>query len=102
MSTDAQYVSVREAAQLLGVSERKIMDLIEERKLTAYKIANQFLRLRKSDILDLRNTGKVVVETVQHPYSQSERMHDFFSYNDFYIFTGLIIIALLYIILYTS
>ena len=40
--TDSQYISVRETAQILGTSEKKVMGLIEEGKLQAYKIANQF------------------------------------------------------------
>ncbi len=101
MSTPSQYISVRETAQLLGVSERKVMDLIEERKLTAYKIANQFLRLKKSDVLDIKNSGAVAVETIQHPYSQRERLRDFFYYNDFYLAAAAVILALIYVILTT-
>lgn len=99
MSTSNQYISVRESAQLLGVSERKIMDLIEGRQLTAYKIANQFLRLKKTDVLALKNTGSVEVETVQHPYTQNERLIDFLVFNDFYLISLGIILLLLYIIL---
>ena len=33
------------------------MDLIQQRKLQAYKIADKFLRLKKSEVLALRNTG---------------------------------------------
>lgn len=99
MPSLGQYISVRESAQLLGVSERKIMDLIEERKLTAYRIANQFLRLKKSDILDIKNSGKVVVETTQHPYTQAERTRDFFHYHDFYLAALGLILILIYVIL---
>ena len=45
---DSQYISVRETAQLLGVSEKKIMDMIEDKTLHGYRIANQFLRLKKN------------------------------------------------------
>jgi excisionase family DNA binding protein len=99
MTTSNQYISVRESAQLLGVSERKIMDLIEGRQLTAYKIANQFLRLKKSDVLALKNAGAVAVETIQHPYTQRERIRDFFVFNDFYLASLGIILILLYVIL---
>jgi len=101
MTSTGQYISVRETAQLLGVSERKIMDMIEERKLTAYRIANQFLRLKKSDVLELKNTGSVAVETIQHPYTQSERTRDFFRYNDFYLVSIGIMLILLYVIVAT-
>ncbi len=95
-----QYISVREAAQLLGVSEKKIMDLIEEKKLVAYRIANQFLRLKKTDVTQLSNSGSVAPEMTVQPYTFGERVQDFFYYNDFYIFSGLIILFLLFIIIY--
>ncbi|MDP8212565.1 MAG: helix-turn-helix domain-containing protein [Candidatus Zapsychrus exili] len=100
MST-AQFISVRETAQILSISEKKVMDLIEQRKLQAYRIANKFLRLKKSEVIDIRNSGDIVQENNQHPYTTAERVKDFFYYNDFYIFTAAIIIFLLYIIFYT-
>lgn len=100
MST-SQFVSVRETAQLLEISEKKVMDLIEERKLQAYKIANRFLRLKKSEVLDLRNAGEIVKENIQYAYTSQEKIKDFFYYNDFYLASVAIILGLLYIIFYT-
>lgn len=98
--TTNQYVSVREAAQVLGISERKIMDLIEEKKLQAYKIANQFLRLKKSEVMGLRNSGSIANETTQYFYTFPEKIKDFFYYNDFYLISGIIVLSLVYLILY--
>lgn len=100
MSAEHQYISVRETAQILGVTEKKVMDLINDRKLQAYRIADQFLRLRKNEVLEMRNSGTVVVETIEHLYTQAERVGDFFYYNDFYIASAIIMLALLYIIFY--
>lgn len=96
--TDSQYISVRETAQMLGITEKKVMDLIEEGKLQAYKIANQFLRLKKSEVYEMKNSGKVEQEVVIQPYSFAERLRDFFYYNDFYLVCLMIISALLIII----
>lgn len=100
MST-SQFVSVRETAQILEISEKKVMDLIEERKLQAYKIANRFLRLKKSEVINLRNAGEVVKEMVQHAYTSREKVKDFFYFNDFYLVSVAIVLGLLYIIFYT-
>ncbi|HNV23995.1 MAG TPA: helix-turn-helix domain-containing protein [Candidatus Omnitrophota bacterium] len=100
MST-SQFISVRETAQILGVTEKKVMDLIEERKLQAYRIANKFLRLKKSEVLAIRNTGDIVKENIPHPYTPADRIKDFFYFNDFYLLSGILIIILLYIILFT-
>jgi len=99
--SDTQYISVRETAQFLGVSEKKIMDLIEQRKLQAYRIADKFLRLNKSEVLTLRNTGEIVSENKPIGYTSSEKMWDFFYFNDFYIVSTFIIIILIYVIFYT-
>ena len=96
--TDNQYISVRETAQILGITEKKVMDLIENGKLHAYKIANQFLRLKKNEVHELKNTGKVAVELIIYPYSFSERTRDFFYYNDFYLICAGIISVLIFII----
>jgi excisionase family DNA binding protein len=99
--TTGQYISVREAAQLLGISEKKIMDLIEVRKLLAYRIADKFLRLKRTEVMDLRNAGYVARDNPQIAYSTKEKIIDFFYFNDFYIICLIIIFSFLYIIFFT-
>lgn len=96
--TNEQFITVRETAQVLGVSEKKVMDMIETQKLQAYRIADQFLRLKKSEVLSIRNSGNVVNENVKFAYTSAERIRDFFYFNDFYIVSLIIIVALLFII----
>lgn len=96
--TQSPYVTVREAAQILGIAEGKIMQLVEEHKLQAYRIADQYLRLKRTDVQHLKNTGDVVSDTVKYPYSVQERLRDFFAYNDFYLVSLVIIIGLLLVI----
>ena len=98
----AQYITVRETAQILGVSEKKVMDLIEGRKLQAYRIADQFLRLKRSEVAQVRTSGEVVSENVQIEYTFAERLRDFIYFNDFYIAASAIILVLLYVIFFTS
>lgn len=95
-----QFVSVRETAQLLGISEKKVMDLIEAKELQAYRIADKFLRFKKTEVLKLRNVGEIANEDIEYPYTFSERVKDFFYFNDFYLFSIVIIAVLLYIIFY--
>ena len=97
---DSQYISVRETAQMLGVSEKKIMDMVETEKLHAYKIADQFLRLKRSEVLSLRNSGQIACETVQFNYTTGEKIKDFFYFNDFYLISTMIILVLISIIFY--
>ena len=98
----AQYITVRESAQILGVSEKKIMDLIDGRQLQAYRIADQFLRLKRAEVMQIRQSGDVVSEQAQDVYSGGERFRDFLYFNDFYLVVGLIIVSLLYVIFFTT
>ena len=93
-----QFISVRETAQTLGTTEKKIMDLVQEGHLHAYKIAGQFLRLKKSEVLTILTSGSVAQETSHLPYTLSERVKDFFYFNDFYLMALGIMVFLLYVI----
>jgi excisionase family DNA binding protein len=96
-----QYITVRETAQILGVSEKRVTDLIEAGQLQAYKIADQFLRLKRNEVIQMRTSGQVVSENVKHDYTVAEKLKDFFYFNDFYIFSFLVISVLLYIIFFS-
>ncbi|MDE2028368.1 MAG: helix-turn-helix domain-containing protein [Candidatus Omnitrophica bacterium] len=98
----SQYITVRETAQILAVSEKKVMDLIENGNLQAYKIADQFLRLKRNEVLNIRSTGQVVSENAVHEYTLGGRVRDFFYFNDFYLVAFAVILGLLYVIFYTS
>lgn len=97
----SQYISVRETSQILAITEKKVMDLIEEGKLQAYRIADKFLRLKRSDILDLRNKGDIATEHHQIAYTTAERISDFFYFNNFYMLSSILILVLVYFIFYT-
>ena len=96
------YVTVREASQMLGVSEGKLMALVDEKKLQAYKIAGQYLRLKREDVARIKASGLVESETIKFSYTFQERFRDFLVYNDFYITSFVIILALLYIIFFSG
>lgn len=98
--TSSQFISVRETAQILALTEKKVMDLIEARKLQAYRIADKFLRLKKSEVLGLRNKGSLVNQNIPIEYTFGERIKDFFYFNDFYLLSIIIIFWLLYIIFF--
>ena len=98
----SQYITVRESAQILAVSEKKIMDLIEAGSLQAYRIADQFLRLKRNEVVNMLSTGQVVSENVSLSYTAGERVRDFFYFNDFYLIAFAVIGVLLYIIFFTN
>ncbi len=93
------YITVREAAQMLHISEKAVLDLVESQKLKAYKIADKFLRLKRTEVTDLHQSKKVSISEEPHPYTFGERIVDFFYFNDFYLVSLLIVLGLLYWIL---
>ena len=93
-----QFISVRETAQTLRTTEKKVMDLIDGGHLHAYKIAGQFLRLKKSEVATILSSGTVTQDAGQYQYSFSERLKDFFYFNDLYLVAAGIILFLLYVI----
>src|SRR5277367_2037138 len=97
----SQFITVRETAQILAVSEKKVMDLIEGGNLQAYKIADQFLRLKRNEVLNMHSSGQVIAENVSHSYTAGERVRDFFYFNDFYLIALTLIGVLLYFIFFT-
>ena len=101
MNMNGQYITVRETAQILGVSEKKVTDLIENRQLQAYRIADQFLRLKRSEVAQIRLSGQIARENVNHEYTVAQHIRDFFYFNDFYIIAAGIVLALLYVIFFT-
>ena len=99
---NGQYISVRETAQILGISEKKVMDMIEAGQLQAYRIADQFLRLKRNEIMEMRSSGQIVSENIRHDYTTAEKVRDFFYFNDFYLLALIVISVLLYIIFFTN
>ena len=89
-------------AQILGISEKKVMDMIEAGQLQAYRIADQFLRLKRNEIMEMRSSGQIVSENIRHDYTTAEKVRDFFYFNDFYLLALIVISVLLYIIFFTN
>ncbi len=96
-----QYITVRETAQILGVTEKKVTDLIESGKLQAYRIADQFLRLKRTEVLQIKTSGEVASESVHYDYTFADRLRDFIVFNDFYLIAILVAMVLVYFIFFT-
>lgn len=105
-----EYLSAREAAQVLEISEEELWGLVHQHKIPTHQIAGVFLRLKKKEIEELKNKWRIERElfpaqqryfvhrnTVGEP-SLAERLVDFWYFNDFYILCSLLIGALLYFI----
>lgn len=106
-----EYLSIREAAEFLEISETETRGLIEKRQIPTHQIAGAFLRLKKKELEDLKNKWRIERELFardqegQFAHGGSvakagifEKLSDFWYFNDFYVMCSLIIFVLLYVI----
>lgn len=112
-------LNIKEVAEYLGVSEDEVKRLVDIGEIPAYKIGDSFLRFRKEQIdavkseisdvekkdpnrIDIKLDAKekpARAQTEPFDYTFTERVRDFFYYNDFYILSAVIIAVLLLVIL---
>lgn len=96
-----QFITVRETAQILGVTEKKVTDMIDGGQLHAYRIADQFLRLKRTEVMAIKSSGQLANDAVIYEYPFADRLKDFFYFNDFYLIAFIISLILLYCIFFT-
>ena len=95
-----------EVAQYLGVSEADVEQLARAGQLTGYKLGGKFLRFKPDQVKGLkmsvmpRSQGAVVAADSSAPWQ--ERIRDFVYFYDFYIFSALLLIGLVYYLLVSS
>lgn len=102
--TPERFLNLSEAAEILRISEQELTELVAQGKIPAYKIAGEFLRFDKDQIEKFRGSifvrpSRILNKDVLR-YSLREKISDFLYYNDFYIFSFLVIIFLISLIFY--
>lgn len=92
-----KFLTAKEAADYLGISESEIEKLTSKGKIPSYKIGGIYTRYR---IDDLNVYGRKSSPDARRKYSVSftDRVKDFFYFNDFYIFALSAIAVILYFI----
>jgi len=98
---EEKLLTVREVSQVLGISEKDVLDLAEAGSVAAYKVGGVYLRFKKEQVDDYKRSSgnlnpKVALKTES---VLRERISDFFYFNDFYILAA-ILIALLAAVVY--
>jgi len=96
-----KFITLTEAAKILGIGEEEVMKLAEKGEFNAFRIGGNFLRFKLKDIEEYKKKispplKRKVGEKVN--YTWKERIYDIFYYYDFYIIVILLIIILLIII----
>jgi excisionase family DNA binding protein len=115
-----KLMTLRELCEYLKAPEERVISLVEEKSLPAYKIGGELLRFRKEQIDAMRSEidarikeaddkvpGAGISDPVKRPRISgkagagntfSESLQDFLYFNDFYILSAALIIVLLIII----
>lgn len=107
---EERYLDVREAAELLDVTEDELWSLVHKHQVPTHQLAGAFLRFKKEDIEQLKIKWRIERElfpgrsvhfahrnTVQKA-GWVEKLADYWYFNDFYIVCSLLVMVLLYFI----
>jgi excisionase family DNA binding protein len=94
-----KLLTTREASQILGISEKEVIELSSSGIIPHFKIGGEFLRFKREDILKIKDQIRKKYNLSLKKYSWKDKVKDFFYFNDFYIVSTLIIIILTWIIL---
>ena len=96
--TEQKLLTVRDVSLLLGTTEREVLDLAESGVIPAYKIGGVYLRFKRDQVEEYRKKYSSTKSISFQHYPLKDRIGDFIYYNDFYIFSVVIILLMLYII----
>ena len=109
-----KLITLKEASEILGISEESVSALVEKGELPAYRIGGRFLRFRKEQIEAIQKeiphkaaqkTSKRDVKDIERErlylartQSPVDKLADFFYFNDFYIVSATLIALILFFI----
>jgi len=93
-----RLLTVRDVSNILNLSEKEVIELANANLIPHFKIDETFLRFKKSDILRIKEEINKKYNFQSKKQNKIEKIKDFFYFNDFYIFSTLIILLLLWII----
>jgi len=98
--SEEKLLTVREVSLFLGVSEKDVMDLAETGKIPAYKVGGVYVRFKRDQVEKYQKANALPAHEIHNSQQQSfqERTSDFFYFNDFYIFSAILILLIIFII----
>ncbi len=95
-----RFLTVRDVSSILGISEKEVMDLVENKQLEAYRVGGVYIRFKQEQIADFKKVFKSPKKQLvsSEKYTLRDKISDFLYFNDFYILSALIILLILIII----
>ncbi len=98
--TEEKLLTVRDVSYFLGISEREVLDLSQNGAIPAYKVGGVYLRFKREQVEEYKRKNKSLLhkDNNGHDYPLSDRVQDFLYFNDFYIFSFVIVALIIFII----
>jgi excisionase family DNA binding protein len=94
-----KLLTTREVSQLLNISEKDIIDLAHAGILPHLKVAGEFLRFKHEDIMHVKEKVKKRYNLPEKKSKSHESFREFLYFNDFYVISGVLVVALLVLII---
>lgn len=91
-----RFLTSKEAAEYLDITENELSGLSASRRITAYKVGGIYTRFKIDDLEAYRRKG--MAKPDKNCSGNFSAISDFLYFNDFYIYSGIIIAAALYFI----
>ena len=95
-------LTLDEVKNFLEVEQQVIEKFIQDDVLHAYKIGGVYIRFRKEEVLSLKYDVLLKGKKTGVSSSWGQHLWDFWRFNNFYIISVLIIVALAYGFLHTT
>lgn len=98
IAMEEKLITTREVSVILGISEKDVMDLADTGRLSHFKVAGEFLRFRREDVLKVKHSVKRKQSFTPAKYKKIDKVKEWIYFNDFYIVCTAIIAVLLWVI----
>jgi len=92
-------LTTREVSQILGMPEKDVINLANSNMLPHFKVAGEFLRFNRSDIVKAKRTIKKEFNILNDGKYGPEWIREFLYRYDFYLVCTIAIIALIWFII---
>jgi len=92
-----KFLSFKEAADYLGIAESELQKIVDRGRIPSYKIGGVYTRFRADELNSYRRKSSKRAGQ-KGPNTAIDRIKDFFYFNDFYIYSSIAIIVVLYFI----
>lgn len=91
-------MTTREVSHELGLPEQEIIHLAQQNDIPHFRIGGEFLRFKKDDIIKIKPKINKQYNLDNNNHDLGNKIKEFLYFNDFYIGSTIVIVALLWLI----